>query len=186
MLEQHLGHLVLAGGRTVLECHPPREGRFVSFGELDALVWIESQVQEQFQDFWLILSRCDTQQSTEVINRISQGPFCMPRSKPVCVAPSNGGRRWFTKRILRWGEAVLAGHWIATFLFFFFDDADDLGVSALDGDRVRRGGGPVRIDTIARIGAVGHEDAHHLRRTRQNGVMDDLEVIHRHPRQLGT
>ena len=110
----------------------------------------------------------------------------MPRAKPVCVAPSNGGRRRFTKRILRWGETVLSGHWITTFLFFFFDDADDLGVSALDGDRVRRGGGTVRIDTIARIGAVGHEDAHHLRRTGQNGVMDDLEVIHRHPRQLGT
>ena len=61
VLEQHLGHLVPAGGRTVLECHPPREGRFVSFGELDALVRVESEVQEEFQDLGLILGRCDPQ-----------------------------------------------------------------------------------------------------------------------------
>ena len=59
-------------------------------------------------------------------------------------------------------------------------------VAALGGDGVGGRRIAVGIDAVARVGAVGHQDAHDVRCVLEHGIVQHLKVGVRHPRQLRT
>src|SRR5262245_61097780 len=87
-LEQHLGHFVLAGAGAVPERHAPAKHHIITpeLDHADALIGIESEIQQQRENLRPIMTHRDSQQTAGILDRIRQRTFSVTGAQPFCVS----------------------------------------------------------------------------------------------------
>ena len=110
----------------------------------------------------------------------------LQKHERLCLVAA-GDRASKFVRCKRRGRVRAASHFPAT-LLLFLNDGDDFVVASLAGEPERTRGLAVRIDALASVGPMLHQQAHHLGRPIQHCVVQRSMFVvacHVHVRQLG-
>ena len=153
--------------------------------EACALVRVEAQVEQQPHNLDAVVPRRHRQAPAEVLDRVFKWSLGSACAEPLDIAACRSGVE--VACAARNGIAGLPfrGARLLVWPFVLLDDGHDVRKPTLTRERQRAGRLPIRIDAAMRVGAVCHEDAHHLDVAIDDGVVQRADVVRALVREFG-